>query len=392
MNKLIVYTSIIVLSVNFSCNNYSIYSNEKPINQAKINNLRDFNVSTAENWSCDNFFEKVDGFQLDTIGGYIGEINRLKIVSNKFYVFDRYYAKKLKVYDVNGNHIYSIGIKGKGPGEFISFDDFDIDSVNNKIICCDALGKKFVFFDLNGNFIKERKLEFKPEEICINDDYIYCYTSIDNDYLLYALDRKNYSIVNKMLNKDYYDLNSPHQYPSFSSYNNDVFYTMPYCDTIYQLKKDQTIPYVINQTGNWSFTKNYNSTVSDEEKDKPSLTRATLKQIMSRSIFGYCGYFENDAYSLFLFNKKDIRPENRYYACYNKKDSVFNIINFSQDFSITYLLNPYYTSDIGTVAVYNTVSYNVVKEKIDKLQLSERVKKLKDHLDIESNPIILIFN
>ncbi len=61
---------------------------------------------------------------------------------------------KIVVYDYNGNPLYKIGRKGRGPGEFISPFNYAVDTSRNEIFINSALQDRIIVYDTDGNFKK----------------------------------------------------------------------------------------------------------------------------------------------------------------------------------------------------------------------------------------------
>lgn len=64
---------------------------------------------------------------------------------------------EVKVFDINGKYLRTIGREGRGPGEFLG--SFNIEIIDSTLIVHDFVGYKVLFFDLMGNFKESFKLE-----------------------------------------------------------------------------------------------------------------------------------------------------------------------------------------------------------------------------------------
>ena len=58
----------------------------------------------------------------------IGYIDKIEVYKDKIYIQDSYGSHSILVFTMHGKHIATLSNKGNGPGEFISPDDFFIDS------------------------------------------------------------------------------------------------------------------------------------------------------------------------------------------------------------------------------------------------------------------------
>ncbi len=89
----------------------------------------------------------------------IQKVSKIKFYKKKIFIQD--FKDNLFVFDLSGHFLKQIGKKGKGPGEYLSLRDFDIDSAGN-IFILDFL--KIIKFDTDGNFVKKYRFKFAPED------------------------------------------------------------------------------------------------------------------------------------------------------------------------------------------------------------------------------------
>lgn len=99
-----------------------------------------------------------------TDNNLIGQIDKIQLYKEKIFVQDRFRAKGILVFDINGKYLYRVGRVGKAPGEYRLPMDFTIDVENNKIIVLDD-GGQLLYYDLDGKFIQTQK---NNENIGIN--------------------------------------------------------------------------------------------------------------------------------------------------------------------------------------------------------------------------------
>lgn len=75
-------------------------------------------------------------------------------------------------FDLSGNFLNRIGAIGKGPGEYIDIDDFTVLTQDSLIVLNNRLESKFMFYDYNGNYISQKKLDFQTENLYEFNNYI----------------------------------------------------------------------------------------------------------------------------------------------------------------------------------------------------------------------------
>lgn len=87
----------------------------------------------------------------------IGEVSKILIYDNKYYLLDKTRGMKVYVFNDKGDFIRSIGKKGKGPGEYLNLEDFTIDESSGHIVLLGYPSIVYVFDSL-GQFVKQKKL------------------------------------------------------------------------------------------------------------------------------------------------------------------------------------------------------------------------------------------
>ena len=108
----------------------------------------------------------------------IANIHSIKFVKGKIYILDTQ-LPVLYIFNASGKYISKLDKSGKGPGEYISLTQFDVDPENEQIHILDGVGKKMLVYSPNGDLIKS----FHTEDF-IRD---FAYTSNCN-YLYYTPD------------------------------------------------------------------------------------------------------------------------------------------------------------------------------------------------------------
>ena len=174
---------------------------------------------------------------------------------------------KLFVYDHNGNLLYQIGRRGRGPGEFLDLFLFTADTISNEVVIYNRNNLSFMIYDINGNHKYDKQLLkgnsdfFQIENI--GSDYIigYNYRSnyiapnfsknplgMDvikgNGKTLVAFERK--SLSNKEIRDIYYPRpyisdNMPGLIWQMTTTSNGTYITSFRSDTIFFVGKDLTV-------------------------------------------------------------------------------------------------------------------------------------------------------
>ena len=99
----------------------------------------------------------VDYIKLDS-SEPIGQIDKMIVTKDKILILDSFSAQQIFVFDKTGKLLYRIKNKGRGPKEYISIWDMQVDTIRNEILLNDALARSYLYFSINdGQFIRREK-------------------------------------------------------------------------------------------------------------------------------------------------------------------------------------------------------------------------------------------
>jgi len=79
----------------------------------------------------------------------------------------------LRLFDLRGNYLTSIGRSGKGPGEFNKPEGMSLDAENNRIVVADTENRRIQILDSDGRFKKSLTLLFPPVGAAVISDRLY---------------------------------------------------------------------------------------------------------------------------------------------------------------------------------------------------------------------------
>ena len=194
---------------------------------------------------------------------FLGYVSKLRVHQDKIYVLDARHAKSLFIYTTDGKHIATIGDKkGRGPLEFISVTNFEIDYANNQLFVIDNHGSKSMIYDLEGNFIKR-----------VDSNIPICNAVLlPNGYVLHAkssceiLDQRNFQILiadeNKQIVRESFEYIDNKNlciqiYNGISAQSDGGFNFAPaFRDTIYNISFESIMPkYAIDYGNNKKISK-----------------------------------------------------------------------------------------------------------------------------------------
>ena len=99
---------------------------------------------------------------------YLSDIDIIKTYKGKFFIAEKR-SRKLMVFDANGMPLSLVGMRGRGPGEYLNISDFDIDDQGN-IYLIDGTTDYLLIYNADYKFIESIKLPFEVELIkCLNN-------------------------------------------------------------------------------------------------------------------------------------------------------------------------------------------------------------------------------
>ena len=248
---------------------------------------------------------------------FFGHVTKLRVYLNRIFVLDLIYAKSLFVYTTDGKHLATIGAnKGRGPLDFISVSNFEIDYANNQLLVMDNFGFKFMIYDLDGRFIK--RIDSK---IGVTNAVL-----LPNGYIMHAKASSDYEILgqtssrliitddnNQIISEGFeYDDNKELRFRQdglISSQPNGEFYFAPkFRDTIYSVSLHSITPkYAVNYGNNRTISK---SVIKDMVSDRE------LFELLNSGNTCFMGNYVDSKDFLYLL--LGIAP-NAIYVFYNKQ-------------------------------------------------------------------------
>lgn len=202
----------------------------------------------------------------------IGVIDKMIVTKDKIYILDCYTAQQIFVFDKTGNLLFRIKNKGRGPKEYQSIRDMQVDTIRNEILVNDAPARSYLYFSADdGAFLHREK------------GVANCYLAhIDSLYINYQIpgqdfnDHENWAILVSDKDSILYKGFEPTPLQNDNFINNSFTYdcdgkllfTPVYSDTVYQFMSVSIVSpkYVIRQKKSiWNL---YNQKIPPQEVDK----------------------------------------------------------------------------------------------------------------------------
>lgn len=388
----IIWFTILVCLYLHSCKNYQKNQESEGTN-VEIFPFSENDVKNVQWLNLSELYSDISGFPLDFKGGPIGHVSKVLIFEDILFAFDSHYAKKIFAYDLKnkGKFLYSIGNQGKGPGEFVRLADFAIDSLNRQILAADPAQRRLSWFDLDGNFLQSKTLDFSPVRVYCNEEFIYSHKLVDKK------SESGVIVLDKMLNSvaEYLPFS---KFPTLANFDtgfqkigNKLLLNYPSCDTIFQFKGSEIFPYMAINTGKYSF---YSCVKRNNLKHSMDISKffsgaSYLPNPLYKDVLFPFIYFEDDKLKVFQFDFNQKKYEFIKNKVHNNPPIIRTLYN---DFFQSHILLAGYDKRYGTIGIIisenmRNADVNMAKEK--KQLISEELMHCILNSDPNSNPVVV---
>ena len=122
-------------------------------------------------------FFKLQYIQIKGEDDIVGDVLRMAFCDKRYYLAER---NKIRVYDEDGNHLFTIDNWGRAKGEYISLHSFDVNPVSGENSIFDQNGSKMLIYNREGQFARD---------FAINDslDVVRAFCAMEKgDYIFYS--------------------------------------------------------------------------------------------------------------------------------------------------------------------------------------------------------------
>ena len=177
----------------------------------------------------------------------IGGINKVLIKNERIYVADFSRTASLFIFDLNGKFLFKINKRGQGPGEYLVFGDFDIQT-NGDIYIFDQHRQKFLIYSPDGKYIQEIKSDYIFIGFCLFRNKMYWSKFLEHG-VMYA-NLAVYDMIDKktdflLTDKKYLDELGIANYGNYDFYyspDSIVYYSPKFSEIIFSIDKDGLHP------------------------------------------------------------------------------------------------------------------------------------------------------
>ncbi len=395
MKKQIFKIYLLLFVLLYSCHNSKRETNNanltferlKPIN-ININNLKPLHLK--------NLFKSFSYTRLENRNdNMIGVINKIIFFQDRIFISDN--NNKIFIFNKNGKLINVIYENGRGPGEYVAFKDISIDRTENELIIFEPVLYKFLYYDINGNFIRENRFEQSISKFYVTNDLIYIYSDnlpnygntigLNDNLIITTKDMKYYSsfLPIQESKKGY----GKYGIQPFSSYKNELSLLMPYTDTVYSIYPDTIIPRYYFEFGKSRVPYDVFKSV---ELNIPGRMRVIINKLNNFLKNGYAflpkNFLETFSTIFFKFTYKGILS-----GFYSKtSETTYISKNFINDIDHIPYKPPLAATDSEFVSILEPADiiehYKKIKDKYPAKEL-RTIKQLVDSITEFDNPILV---
>lgn len=335
-------------------------------------NVDDFNQSG----NLSEFLEITELIPLETNQKcLINRINKVVTYESKIFVFDEN-SQRILLFNHDGTFIRQIGMPGKGPGEYLEISDFDIDRVRNLVYVLDF--QKIHTFSLNGEFQKTTKTQFMAQKLLVLNSNEIIFNGAGRDDRIFITDSTF------RINQSFFPYTLAHRitpYYSFSKFNENSIFHLPYCDTLFDFIGQQPSPSLYIDFNGKNFTNSDFEHLSQGEKN--NLFDYILKGGKYANCLGFLPV-KNHVYMVVLYSKS------AYWGFYNMDTDEYSFVSnkkIKNDIFGSFM----YFNPVGTTTdeyILAVPSHKIIGDNTSNFYL-KHLKKL-DLLSENSNPVLLL--
>ena len=329
--------------------------------------------------------KSIDYIKLDS-SEPVGVIDKMIVTNDKIFIMDSFAAQQIFVFDKTGKLLFRIKNKGRGPKEYISIWDMQVDTIRNEILVNDALARSYLYYSTDdGTFLRREKGIANCYLAHIDSLYIN-FTGVGQDFN----DTENWAIIisdkdsvlfkgfepTPLQNDDYVSNNFTYDH------DGNLLYTPVYCDTVYRFSSVCIAKpeYVICQKK--SVWRRHAEKLSPQEVNK---------LIKENNYTKYCGKFlDGENYASFeIAHKWEEYITPRPYFWDKRTDIVFawDTANVDEDAIVHEIIRQ-------PIAVYGDTFFGTCSPQIPeeyRKNLSPKIKSLLECSKESDNPIVVAY-
>lgn len=303
-----------------------------------------FNLESKSSSPLSNVFSKLEYQQLNLpYNVFIQVINKVVRHNEKLYILDNFKAKEIYAIDSEGDFLFQISAQGQGPQEYLSPIDI---LVNDEYIEVLDVKNRILYFDHQGEFIKDLKIPFNASQ----------FVKVKNEYFFYTKeshstygDNLNCLLVKYVPENEKIECLIPKpevkyiiasEFKVLQQFENEIHFSRKFSDTIYSfIDGNLESKYILN--------------FGDEKLQKETLdpTRNKLMDVINTLNNTQKAYHNSELFVNKEYVITEYRHGKTYNLVFNKTKESINTIAFKEkndiDNGLPFLGLDYLTRDYG---------------------------------------------
>lgn len=205
------------------------------------NEFRIDNATIVKNDELNHFIERIEFTIIDTTQIYCTRINKIISDDSLLIILIGRERRQIIITNCNGLIKGNIDYLGQGPGEYKQITDFTYNYKAKEIIVYDIVSKSLYGYNLEGQFLWQKKIDLQAVNIITDDQYYYFYTKklisgIGLGKEIVVLD-KNLKIVNSFFSYTEQPIRFRYSAENVFSrnMNNEILFSNVFRDTTYKI-------------------------------------------------------------------------------------------------------------------------------------------------------------
>lgn len=336
----------------------------------------------------DDIIEKVDFIRLETTeDNIISHVSYLHFYKDKVIVTDNYKANAIFVFNKDGKFLNRISNYGNGPHEYLDITDVDV-TPGGLIVIKDNVKDVLLFFDTDGNFVKEREDIEGGMELAFIDEHSIAFDTFTSHAptkekfkgaSLAVCDGDNniqYLFGENIAEENVFNVRRP---KCLYRYGNKTYFAPHWDKNIYEVTTDSII------------AKYRIEFKPDDVLNYTFRTNQEFEDLIKKHPFFNGSFIEMKDFTLLKYSSNE---ENSLCILYSHKDKkTYTIRNYYDNPLYAYLQKPNTLYKNNTIAeVRHAIHVFGNKHRIEStLGKTEFTNKLLNDLNMDDNPIIFLF-
>ena len=396
--KLFLPIALLILGVACKSSQKERENENIPVGKLKLMQRIDttyMTIDLAKAISCD-YGEVIDSVRYVQLGdeqGVMGVPKRVIGYNNKFYIqeekFDRVF-----ILDESGKCINKIANKGRGPKEYLSISNIDINKVTDELVIVDGLSNRLFLYDLDGNFKKVQKIAGQTDmSLWLKDStYIHLMAAFQNGH---TSELKGYGLLvtkgSELFSKGYRYLPVQKGYcgnDDIFSVDNGVCYRPLFSDSVYRIFSDTTYGLEFHvKMGNsvWEKYQKSSKFVDLSSGDRGNKLFPWIFETKTH-ILGYCDYEKKDGYMTVYIHDKN---NNRTYLTYKPRYQAMKTLDQFWGYDMFGTYEEWFI----TVTGYSEFDSANILERVNNGSLTinnPELEKIIKNITVDSNPVLVL--